>query len=53
MCAELCPKGVYVMTNKGKAKAAYEEKCIGCYFCEQHCPDLAIKVDCKNKEVLS
>lgn len=44
ICANLCPKGVFVMTPKGKAKPALEEKCSICFFCEQHCPDLAIKV---------
>jgi 2-oxoglutarate ferredoxin oxidoreductase subunit delta len=44
ICARLCPQGVFVMTSQGKAKPAYEEKCSKCYFCEQHCPDLAIKL---------
>ena len=43
ICAAFCPKHVLRCDDTG-AHAEKPEECIGCRFCEMHCPDLAISV---------
>ncbi len=43
ICAAFCPKQVYRRDDTG-AYVEKPEECIGCRFCEMHCPDLAISV---------
>jgi 2-oxoglutarate ferredoxin oxidoreductase subunit delta len=43
ICAAFCPKNVYRCDDKG-VHVEKPEDCIGCRFCEMHCPDLAISV---------
>jgi 2-oxoglutarate ferredoxin oxidoreductase subunit delta len=43
ICAAFCPKHVLHCDDSG-AHAARPDECIGCRFCEMHCPDLAIAV---------
>lgn len=43
ICAAFCPKHVLHCDDSG-AHVAMPEECIGCRFCEMHCPDLAISV---------
>jgi 2-oxoglutarate ferredoxin oxidoreductase subunit delta len=38
-----CPKQVYRCDDKG-VHVEKPEECIGCRFCEMHCPDLAVSV---------
>ena len=42
-CVDVCPVEVFVM-EKGKAKAAKPDECIGCRACEAQCPEKAIEV---------
>jgi 2-oxoglutarate ferredoxin oxidoreductase subunit delta len=42
LCIAFCPKGVLVLGMDNRPKAIYPEKCIGCRWCELHCPDFAI-----------
>ena len=49
--AEVCPRDLLKMgehfNSKGYRPSAYvdpEKKCIGCMFCAQVCPDVAITV---------
>jgi 2-oxoglutarate ferredoxin oxidoreductase subunit delta len=43
ICAAFCPKNVFHSDDTG-TRVARPEECIGCRFCEMHCPDLAIAV---------
>lgn len=43
ICAAFCPKQVFRCDDAG-AHVEKPEECIGCRFCEMHCPDLAISV---------
>lgn len=43
ICAAFCPKHVLHCDDSG-AHVAMPDECIGCRFCEMHCPDLAIAV---------
>jgi 2-oxoglutarate ferredoxin oxidoreductase subunit delta len=42
LCIAFCPQGVLVLGMDNRPKAIYPEKCIGCRWCELHCPDFAI-----------
>ncbi len=44
LCASFCPKGCIELDETGKPFIAHPERCIGCRFCELHCPDFAINV---------
>ena len=44
-CVEVCPQGVMVMGDDGKAKVQNESSCIVCRACESACPVDAIKVE--------
>ena len=43
ICVAFCPKQVYRCDDKG-VHVEKPEECIGCRFCEMHCPDLAVSV---------
>jgi 2-oxoglutarate ferredoxin oxidoreductase subunit delta len=43
ICVAFCPKQVYRCDDKC-VHVERPEECIGCRFCEMHCPDLAIAV---------
>jgi 2-oxoglutarate ferredoxin oxidoreductase subunit delta len=44
ICIAFCPTKVFDRDETGKAVAARADACIGCRFCELHCPDFAITV---------
>jgi 2-oxoglutarate ferredoxin oxidoreductase subunit delta len=44
ICIAFCPKQVYLADAAGKPLADKPDNCIGCRFCELHCPELAITV---------
>ncbi|MBU0728737.1 MAG: 2-ketoglutarate oxidoreductase subunit delta [Proteobacteria bacterium] len=44
ICIAFCPKEVFVRDNEGKPVAQKPADCIGCLFCELHCPDFAITI---------
>ncbi len=44
ICMAFCPKGVFVAGPTGCSEVTDSDKCIGCRFCEIHCPDFAITV---------
>ena len=44
ICISFCPKQVYDPDEGGKPLAARPDDCIGCLFCEIHCPDFAITI---------
>ena len=44
ICVAFCPKGVIVINENGLPKISDPDLCIGCRFCEVHCPDFAITI---------
>ncbi|MCS7374415.1 MAG: 4Fe-4S dicluster domain-containing protein [archaeon GB-1845-036] len=50
ICVSICPGKVLALSEKFNSRgynyayARAPEKCIGCKFCEYHCPDFAIFV---------
>ena len=44
ICSSFCPKNVIGQDEDGGPIFERPEDCIGCRFCELHCPDFAITV---------
>ena len=44
ICVAFCPRKVYEMDEMGKPLIVRPDDCIGCRFCELHCPDFAITI---------
>ena len=44
ICMAFCPKGVFSPDAEGRSVVTRMEACVGCRFCELHCPDFAIAV---------
>ena len=44
ICIAFCPKKVIVRNEDGMPKISDPDACIGCRFCELHCPDFAITI---------
>lgn len=44
ICMAFCPKKIITADKNGKPEVHEPDKCIGCRFCEIHCPDFAITV---------
>jgi 2-oxoglutarate ferredoxin oxidoreductase subunit delta len=44
ICVAFCPKGVIGKDETGAPEILHPDRCIGCRFCELHCPDFAISV---------
>ncbi len=44
ICIAFCPKTIITPDKSGKPIVEEPDKCIGCRFCEIHCPDFAITV---------
>ena len=44
ICSSFCPKNVIGLDEYGGPVFERPEDCIGCRFCELHCPDFAITV---------
>ncbi|MGM0427930.1 MAG: 4Fe-4S dicluster domain-containing protein [Thermodesulfobacteriota bacterium] len=44
ICIAFCPKHVIGRSKDGKPVIERPDDCIGCRFCELHCPDFAITV---------
>ena len=44
ICIAFCPKEVYSRAEDGKPVIERPDDCIGCLFCEIHCPDFAITI---------
>lgn len=45
ICMAFCPKQIILADKNGKPLVEEAERCIGCRFCELHCPDFAITVN--------
>ncbi len=44
LCAGFCQKQVLERDETGAPVVAHPDACIGCGWCELHCPDFAISV---------
>ena len=44
ICIAFCPKKVIGKDDAGAPEFLHPEDCIGCRFCELHCPDFAITI---------
>jgi 2-oxoglutarate ferredoxin oxidoreductase subunit delta len=44
LCMAFCPKKIILADKNGKPVVNEPDQCIGCRFCEMHCPDFAITV---------
>ncbi|RLB43022.1 MAG: 2-ketoglutarate oxidoreductase subunit delta [Deltaproteobacteria bacterium] len=44
ICIAFCPKNVLGKNEAGEPVIERPDDCIGCRFCEIHCPDFAITV---------
>ncbi len=44
ICVEFCPKAVFERDDMGRPVIKRPDDCIGCRFCEYHCPDFAIEI---------
>ena len=44
ICMAFCPKQIILADKNGKPVVEEADTCIGCRFCELHCPDFAITV---------
>ena len=44
LCMAFCPKQIILADKNGKPLVEDPDNCIGCRFCELHCPDFAITV---------
>jgi len=44
ICIAFCPRSVIGKDESGTPEFLRPEDCIGCRFCELHCPDFAITI---------
>lgn len=44
ICGSLCPTKIILHDEAGSPYVQKMDNCIGCRFCEVHCPDFAIRV---------
>jgi len=44
ICMAFCPQQIIQAEKNGKPMITDRDKCVGCRFCEIHCPDFAITV---------
>ncbi len=44
ICIAFCPKNVIGKNEAGEPVIERPDDCIGCRFCETHCPDFAITI---------
>ncbi|MDD3656031.1 MAG: 4Fe-4S binding protein [Atribacterota bacterium] len=51
ICIQFCPKKVLVSNEKGCPVAKNIDDCINCMLCELRCPDFAIHVEKKEKNI--
>lgn len=50
ICIAFCPRKVFDQDELGKPVVARADECIGCQFCEMHCPDFAITIEERHPE---
>ncbi|MDY6932839.1 MAG: 4Fe-4S binding protein [Spirochaetota bacterium] len=45
ICSEFCPKSVISRDGYSVPLIEHPDNCVGCRFCELHCPDFAISIE--------
>jgi 2-oxoglutarate ferredoxin oxidoreductase subunit delta len=50
LCSAFCPQKVIGRDKTGNPIIEHPDACIGCRFCEMHCPDFAITITPRTKE---
>jgi 2-oxoglutarate ferredoxin oxidoreductase subunit delta len=50
ICSAFCPKKVIGRDDRGGPVIKRPDDCIGCRFCELHCPDFAITIIVRDVE---
>ena len=50
LCAAFCPQKVIGRDETGAPVIENPDACIGCRFCELHCPDFAITIKEREKD---
>jgi 2-oxoglutarate ferredoxin oxidoreductase subunit delta len=50
ICIAFCPKEVIGYDKAGRPVVERPDDCIGCRFCEFHCPDFAITIEERDAE---
>jgi len=50
ICIAFCPKKVIGRDKAGRPVVERPDDCIGCRFCEFHCPDFAITIEVRDAE---
>jgi 2-oxoglutarate ferredoxin oxidoreductase subunit delta len=50
ICSAFCPQNVIGSDDTGAPVFLRPEDCIGCRFCELHCPDFAITIINQDQE---
>lgn len=44
LCIAFCPSDVFEAGDDGHPRVRFPERCTGCEWCQDHCPDMAIDV---------
>ena len=44
LCIAFCPQKVFTEGEENRPVASHPERCVGCHWCTDHCPDFAIVV---------
>ncbi len=44
LCIAFCPQEVFAEGEEHRPVASHPERCVGCHWCTDHCPDFAIVV---------
>ena len=45
ICIAFCPQKIFKKGDDGKPLIGDSDACLGCRFCELHCPDFAISIE--------
>ena len=51
ICAAFCPRECIELDEEGNPHVKDDHRCTGCGWCELHCPDFAISVRPRRKEI--
>ena len=52
-CVEVCPHGVYALTDDGEVRVVNYNACVGCRICAEFCPGHAIRINSAEPEAFT